>query len=75
MKIVYDQVIEFLNKHIPEYQFTLNYDNKSAFIYVYDKKEFIYIIDIDGIVKASKITNPNKLYRICLIILETKIGV
>lgn len=75
MKLIYDQIVANLNKHIVEYQFKLNYDDTSAFIYVYDKKEFVYIIDMNGLVKSTKITNPNQLYRICLIILETKVGV
>ena len=45
------------------------------FIYVWDDKEFVYIINIDEIVKGSKIVNPTSLYRICLIIIESKIGV
>ena len=75
MKQIYNQVIDLLNKHVPEYQFTLNESENGMFIYVWDDKEFVYIINIDEIVKGSKIVNPNSLYRICLIIIESKIGV
>lgn len=75
MKQIYNQVIDLLNKHVPEYQFTLNEAENGMFIYVWDDKEFVYIINIDEIVKGSKVVNPNSLYRICLIIIESKIGV
>lgn len=75
MKIIYDLVVSNLNKHIPEYNFKLDMFDNKAYIYVRDGKETIYVIDINGVVNATKITNPNKLYRICLIILEVKVGV
>ena len=74
MKNIYNQLVDILNKHIPEYQFSLNYEVDNSFIYVWDHKELVYIINIDDIVKATKITNPIQLYKICLIILETKLG-
>ena len=75
MKQVYEQIVQNLNKNFPEYKFELDMFEGYAFIYVYDDKDFIYQIDIERIVSGSKITNPNKLYRICLIILEDRVGV
>ena len=75
MKQVYEQIVFNLNKNIPEYKFELDMFSGYAFIYVYDNKDFVYQIDIERVVSGSKITNPNKLYRICLIILEDRVGV
>lgn len=75
MREVYEYIVRELNKAIPEFNFELDMFKGYAYIYVYDDKDFVYQIDIDRIVSGSKITNPNKLYRICLIILEDKVGV
>lgn len=75
MKQIYNQVVALLNKHVPEYHFTLNVCKKQSYIYIWDGKEYVYVIAIDEIVSSSKIVNPNSLYRICLIIIESKIGV
>lgn len=75
MKQIYNQVIDLLNKHVPEYHYTVDELDKKSVIYIWDDTELIYTIHIDDIVSSTKICNAHTLYRICLIIIESKIGV